>query len=451
MAPAKDSSLPRGKKTMDRKTIYENAEKAFGMLWIFWGWVLWMHPGVVESVQMLVLGILLVYGPQISSFLVTTLDKRGLWPIPHLDKVMRGLLIALLAAMVYYMKAGQWIFLASIIGATIAHEFGHWIAARWAGIPVPVFSIGLDPELNGLPYFPVLRWTFMERWGTKFQATPYLVGGFNQIDPDGEAFKQAAWWKKVGVLAAGPAMNLIVAVVIMFGSYTALGQPEWSARIHSFPTEDSVAARAGIQKGDTVIAIDGVPVHLRNDVITLVRKHTPGTAMKVTTKRGSFDVVPRGGKLEVLLVDVMGASSSKAKYDPAQTFVISVGAVDKMYGQVWQGMGMMVGYLPAPQNTDVRLHSLVDTTRVGGQLYEEHLFSFLWLLAFVNVSIFFFNALPCGYLDGGYITLILYEKAVGRPLPPKVHNAIFWVSARFLIGMTLLAFLNDFTFPTQMP
>lgn len=424
---------------------YKKLEKLIVLLWVLWGWAIWFQPETVDVVKMGALGLLVVYGPQISSWIMSRLSGLGLWPIPHLDKLLKVLAIGLLVALLVSMKAGHWAFVGGLILAVVGHEFGHWIAARLSGIPVPLFSIGMDPPEHGITSFPGLRLKLpFKVWGTEFQITPYLLGGFVKINPDDEVFRQAAALKRAAVLLGGVTMNGVMAVAIMFGAYTTIGKPEQIAQVASIASEGPAASSAGIIEGDHIIAVDGVPVSSSKQVNPLVRKHADGTAVEVTTQRGTFRVVPVDGRIGVLLID---QPLPPVAQSAGQALRLSVGDVGSMYGQVFEGFKMLAGVVPAPEGTDVRMRSVVGITQAGGELFQHSLFSFLWLLAFLNVSLCIFNLLPVAYLDGGHLTFLCYEKVVGRQMPLPVRRGIEWVSLRFLLVVALLAFYNDFAFP----
>lgn len=423
-------------------------EKLLILLWVLWGYYLWSQPQPAELIKMLALGSVLVFGPEIGSGLPALLHRFGLWPIPHLSRVLNVAAILILLVVAFNMKAGHWAFVGGLMLAVLGHEFGHWIVARLCGIPVPLFSIGMDPEEHGLSGFPPLRHKLFTLWGTVFQITPYLLGGFVKIDPDQDEFKQKSAWTRAAVLIGGPAMNGVMAVAILFAAYTAVGRPVWSTQIDGFVGASSPAALAGLIKGDTVIAIDGRPVKSAQDVTALVRKHDGGSAVVITTQRGKFSVVPSDHKLGVFLTDVLSASNVKNERSVAQNLATSGEEVGKMFVQVGQGMGMMVGLAPTPEGADVHLRSVVGVTQAGGQIFQHSLFGFLWLLAFLNVSLLIFNLLPAAYLDGGHLMFLAFE-AAGAPISPGVRRGIEWVSVRVLVGMALLAFYNDFAFPIK--
>lgn len=97
-----------------------------------------------------------------------------------------------------------------LVTAIILHELGHLVASKALGIAVDEFAVGFGRKLSSIT-----------RGGTEYSFRPIPAGGY--IKPNQEAFKAAAGWKKIIVFIAGPAMNLLVAVVIFAGMGLAKG------------------------------------------------------------------------------------------------------------------------------------------------------------------------------------------------------------------------------------
>ena len=141
------------------------------------------------------------------------------------------------------------IFLFALGGMIFVHELGHFIAARWAGIEVEEFGFGL----------PSYKLATLFTWkGTEFTVHALLLGGF--IRPKGEndpnvpgGLAAANPWKRLVVLAAGPLMNLITAIVVFSFLISSEGVPiPGSIKIDSV-AQNSPAQQAGMLSGDILI------------------------------------------------------------------------------------------------------------------------------------------------------------------------------------------------------
>ena len=157
-------------------------------------------------------------------------------------------------------------FLTDVAGALIVlgtlvfvHEFGHYAAAKLFGVRVEVFSLGFGKRL----------WGF-KRGDTDYRLSALPFGGYVRMSGenpmeehtgDPGEFSSHPRWQRFVIALAGPAMNVILAIVVVAGifmvSYPAyLDQP---ARI-GFVEAKSPAAKAGLEAGDLIMAVDGQAV-----------------------------------------------------------------------------------------------------------------------------------------------------------------------------------------------
>jgi regulator of sigma E protease len=141
----------------------------------------------------------------------------------------------------------------------LVHEWGHFVVARLFNVRVDVFSIGFGPRL----------------WGWKRGATDYRIsilplGGYVKMAGDNpveersgapDEFLSKPRWQRALIALAGPAMNLVAAVVIITVlMMTGLPQPVYESQpaVVAEVVEGSPAARAGVRPGDRVVEVSGV-------------------------------------------------------------------------------------------------------------------------------------------------------------------------------------------------
>lgn len=151
----------------------------------------------------------------------------------------------------------------------VVHEFGHFLLAKLFGVGVPVFSVGMGPRVFGI------------RWGgTDYRFSALPIGGYVRMagaDPFGEEdfedgyvppeqdFMRKPVWQRLLIMLAGPAANLVLPVVLFAGIYL-VGIPDAMPTI-GMVSHGSPAAEAGLQVGDKIVSVDGVPVSARSHVL----------------------------------------------------------------------------------------------------------------------------------------------------------------------------------------
>ncbi|UNM95170.1 RIP metalloprotease RseP [Ignatzschineria rhizosphaerae] len=153
-----------------------------------------------------------------------------------------------------------------LIGVLVTiHEFGHFYAARKLGFKVQTFSIGFGKKL----------WSRKGKDGVEYRIGLIPLGGYvgflderaHDVAPSeiGQTFNAKPIWKRAVVIAAGPLINLLFAVVILFGLYL-YGVPAYKAVIDT-PQVNTPMAIAGFERKDQVIAIEGREIRTSDEMV----------------------------------------------------------------------------------------------------------------------------------------------------------------------------------------
>ena len=172
-----------------------------------------------------------------------------------------------------------------ILLASIAlHELGHFAFARRFDIPVRQFMVGLGPTL----------WSRRSR-GTEFGVKLLPLGGYISMkgmypdtdDPDeefpsdGPAFHRLRALKKITIMAAGPVVNLVLAVGLMLAAFWGMGAAASTAGSIAECTPSSSAdqctaadvaspASLALHKGDVIVAIDGHQINQWDQAVEII-------------------------------------------------------------------------------------------------------------------------------------------------------------------------------------
>lgn len=176
------------------------------------------------------------------------------------------------------------------------HELGHFLVAKWSGVGVERFSIGFGPRL--------FTWRKRE---TEYCLSAVPLGGYVKMvgeDPAAEveigpaerekSFVHKPLWTRFLIVFAGPASNFVLAAVIFSLIFMIVGWPVLAAVVGRVQ-EDSPARAAGIQSGDRIIAVNGIPVRHWDELASKVLKSN-GQPLALSVQRGgqelSFQVRP---------------------------------------------------------------------------------------------------------------------------------------------------------------
>src|SRR5215472_15346791 len=192
------------------------------------------------------------------------------------------------------------------------HEFGHFYVARRLGFRVLRFSVGFGRPLV--------------KWAAGPDATEYVIaavplGGYVKLLDEREgpvaaadlprSFTRRPHWQRVAVLLAGPASNILFAVLLLWGTFWANGVTVVRPRIGDV-TPGSVAAQAGLRTGDDIRTVDGRVVDSRRDVALDLIDAVSGS--------GQIDFGVRGadGALRTARLTVPDAIQRRRLTEPAQ-------------------------------------------------------------------------------------------------------------------------------------
>ena len=177
----------------------------------------------------------------------------------------------------------------------LVHEFGHFAAAKLFGMRVDRFSIGFPPRA----------------FGRKFGETDYCiswipVGGYVKIagmidesfdtdfigkEPQPWEFRAKPIWQRMIVLVAGVAMNLLLAIAIFWGIIYFQGKTAWPVTEIGYVAENSAASKAGLEKGDRILKVNGGAVHFWEDIETDIYVEQMGEDILLTIDRDGVERV----------------------------------------------------------------------------------------------------------------------------------------------------------------
>jgi regulator of sigma E protease len=189
----------------------------------------------------------------------------------------------------FLISAAAFIVLVGLI--VILHELGHFVVAKLCGVRVEAFSFGFGPRLFGFKY-----------GGTDYKVCLLPLGGFvkmtgenpteesaDEIASDPEAFTSHPRWQRMLIGLAGPTVNILLTLFLMFVYYAFINEvPSVTVKDTAveWVTPGSAAATAGLQTGDIIVSFDGVN-HPDWDTVFEQTKLSANQMVPMTVERGA--------------------------------------------------------------------------------------------------------------------------------------------------------------------
>ncbi|MBO0743726.1 MAG: site-2 protease family protein [Candidatus Dormibacteraeota bacterium] len=319
------------------------------------------------------------------------------------------------------------------------HEFGHMAVAQLTKIRVYEFSVGFGPKLLQT-----------KRGGTEYTLRLLPIGGYVRMagQEPGDynapgAFGTRPAWARLSTLLAGPAANVVVAMIVVacIGFTQLNSDPGLVASV----TAGSPAAQAGLHPGDSIRTVNGRPVQSGDAIrqeeqkdpshpLTLQVVRPDGTAFQ-TTVRPQYNKTDKAyliGITEQGVVTPVDAVRSGVLFPwtATQAIVTSIAMVVT---------GSVPGGLLGP-------NGLTGPVGVGDVAYQAAADGFavwLTLAALLSMSVALFNLLPVPALDGGRILVVLLEKVRGQAFDPAREAAVQRAGFIAVLALVLLVALFD--------
>lgn len=346
-------------------------------------------------------------------------------------------------------------FIAMIAVLVVVHEGGHYLAGRLFGAKIEAFGVGFGRELLG--------WT--DRRGVRWKINAIPLGGYvkfvgdmneaSQVDPailslpEKERrglFAFLPLWQRAIIVAAGPAINFLFAILILAGFNLALGH-QASPPVVERVMPGSAAERAGVAVGDRILFVDGKAVERFEDITAEVVTGT-GNRVELLVQRGTTQrrvvVTPK----MVESTDRFGNVSRHPRLGilrPAEV-VQQVGVPDALRLAVidtWsitQTIGRTLRQVVVGERAITEMGGPVKTAQIAGQQASLGLLSAVAFMAFFSINLGFINLLPIPMLDGGHLLLYGIEAVRRQPMAEKVQQWAFM--SGFAALMSLMAVLT---------
>jgi regulator of sigma E protease len=267
-----------------------------------------------------------------------------------------------------------------------------------------------------------------------------------ELPPDvaHRAYYQQPVWKRIVVIAAGPAVNIVLAFVILWAVFLSrgeLGAPASVARV-----ESGKPAAAVLKPGDQILAVDGRKpagdIDTQMDSIGKAIAAHHGTPVSLTIKRDgvtkTVQATPFNDKS--LKKWRIGFSQEASIHDvgPGRAASASLSGMWSVTSQTVSKIAQI--FKPEERK---QLGSVVGGYEATRQAFKYSATDALILLAVISLSLGVVNLFPFLPLDGGHIFWALAEKVRGKAIPFSVMERAGMIGFALVIGLFVIGFTND--------
>jgi regulator of sigma E protease len=351
------------------------------------------------------------------------------------------------------------VFTVILMGLVLVHEAGHMVVAKWCGMKVERFSIFFGR--------PIASFT---RGETEYAIGWLPLGGYvkiagmtvgEEMDPADEsrAYSSASTWKRVATIAAGPAVNIVLAIVI-FAAIFWIGVPTGTPTDQvAGVVQDSAAQAAGLQGGDRLLAVNGVaangdPERVRAEL----QSGAPGETVTLTIGRDG-ERITRTATLQEL-TDASGDVRTDAEGRPLAglgfTFGIAEGPTVRSGPIEGLQQGWDFTWFIIKTNVEVigdafvsseareQVSSIVGVGAVFNEVADDGWITILRFIGVISLALGIFNLIPILPLDGGHILFALLEKVKGSAFSAVTYGRASFVGLTIVMLIFVFALQNDF-------
>ncbi|MDD3274341.1 MAG: RIP metalloprotease RseP [Candidatus Omnitrophica bacterium] len=330
----------------------------------------------------------------------------------------------------------------------VAHEFGHFIAARRNGVRVEQFSLGFGPSI------------FKKKVGdTEYSLSLIPLGGYVKMAGDsqsdyhggGDEYFSKAPGRRFQIIFCGPFLNYVLGF-LFFWMIFFMGYPTLTTKVGGL-VEGYGAKEAGLEVADKILEVDGSRVNAWEELQQAIRERKDPAAVNLKVLRGNremeFNVPVRGKSLKDQLgekhfMGVIGISPFDEVIEIRHGFLKSawlgmkktVDLTALTYTGLWR---LVSGRMSMRDSMTGPLGIFFITSKAA----KLGIIAVLHLMAVLSISLAIFNLLPLPILDGGHLFLLGLEKIRKRALGVKAEEVVNNLGFSLMIMLALFVTYND--------
>lgn len=317
----------------------------------------------------------------------------------------------------------------------LGHEFGHFIVARLNGVTVEEFSVGMGPRI------------FKKQGKNTLYSLKILpIGGSVKMygetaDEEGEgSFFSKSPLRKISIIAAGPIMNIIMAVSVLFVIVIFNG---YSSNVISEVIPGSPAEEAGIMAGDKIIGVNGENAYTFQDVSTYIAYNgLQDVTLELETANGRVvkKLTPMESEGRALVGVVPVSDTNPGVFE-------SIGAAFNQGRSLIAQTIFSLKVLFTGRASINDFGGPVTIFKISTEVASVSLWNLASFAAFLSINLAVLNLIPFPALDGGWILILLVELVSRRKIPDKFVGVWNTIGFAILMSFMLLITFKDIFLP----
>ena len=332
----------------------------------------------------------------------------------------------------------------------VLHELGHFVVAKAVGMRVERFAL----------FFPPLIWRHQGKGETEYAIGAIPLGGYvkisgmspyEELPPEvaERAYFRQKPWKRIVVILAGPAVNILIAFVIFSGLILHNGVPTDGAKVAG--VERDQPAEGLLVPGDVITRVDGRTGD-RDQLSRRIAAHRcagtlkagceAATPVSLTIRRNGETITERvRPRYDAKAKKMRIGFTSELRTRGAGVGDAVSGSLDQMWFVTHTSVNRIVGIFNAEKRKD--LHGVVGSYETARSAFSLDAETALFVLALISLSLGIVNLFPFLPLDGGHVFWAVAEKVRGKAIPFTVMEKAGFVGFALVAMFAIVGFTND--------
>lgn len=324
------------------------------------------------------------------------------------------------------------------------HEFGHYLVGRLCGIGIVEFSVGFGPKILGF-----------KKGGIAYSLRVIPLGGYcafvgeDAASDAANAMNNQPVWKRFLTVAAGPAMNFILAYLFCAIMLSNFILAELQPRI-TYVYENTPAVESGIQVGDVVTEVNGEAVSYDGSGVEVLR----AAIAQAGDQQALEIVVERDGAEYTYSLTPQLTQDVQTGQPVPQLGIAFGGRTYSFMEALGESAGYMVDFtralLDTLKNLIFRGEGAGDMmgpvgiiSYVSDQIASDSLYAVVSLIFFLSLNIGIMNLLPLPALDGGRLIFLIVEGIRRKPIPPEKEGMVHAIGLGLLLVLFVVITYRD--------